>query len=131
MPQCAVFRLHTAASPSTSCLCREDSLTHGMVWPYSSSMATQTIKTTYALDVDTVRALEKMARRWGVSKSEALRRAIRSAAATAGAEEGGPLEALDRLQRSADLSAAKADAWVRRTRTARRESSSRRESTSG
>ena len=93
-------------------------------------MATQTVKTTYSLDVDTVRALEKMARRWGVSKSEALRRAIRSAAASAEAEEGGPLETLDRIQRSAALSEAEATDWARRTRRARRAASSRRESTS-
>jgi len=92
-------------------------------------MATQTIKTTYALDVETVRALEKMARRWGVSKSEALRRAIRSAAASAGADEGGPLKALERLQRSAALSETKANDWARRMRTTRRSSSDRREST--
>jgi Ribbon-helix-helix protein, copG family len=45
-----------------------------------SGMATPTIKSTYTLDLDTVRALEDMARRLGVSKSEALRRAIRLAA---------------------------------------------------
>jgi len=44
-------------------------------------MAVTTIKSTYALDVETVRELEEMARAWKVSKSEALRRAIRSAAA--------------------------------------------------
>jgi len=94
------------------------------------SMATQTIKTTYALDVDTVRALERMARRWGVSKSEALRRAIRAAAAQAGEEEGGALKALDRLQRSAVLTTRKADDWVRRTRATRRAASRSRESAS-
>ena len=35
------------------------------------------IKVTYTLDVDSLRALEELARQWGVSKSEALRRAIR------------------------------------------------------
>ena len=104
-------------------------MTNRIVRPYYLSMATQSIKTTYSLDVDTVRALEKMARRWGVSKSKALRRAIRSAAALAGAEEGGPLEALDQLQGSAGLSNAKANEWVRRTRATRRAASSRREST--
>lgn len=43
-------------------------------------MATTTIKATYSLDPDTVRLLERTARRWRVSKSEALRRAIRAAA---------------------------------------------------
>ncbi len=102
-------------------------LTNEIVWPYYLSMATQMIKTTYSLDVDTVRALERMARRWGVSKSEALRRAIRSAAAQVGTEEGGPLQALDQLQRSVGLSDAKANDWVRVARTTRRSSSTRRE----
>ena len=107
----------------------EDSLNYGMVWPYHASMATQTVKTTYALDVDTVRMLEQMARRWGVSKSEALRRAIRSAAVQASDDEGGPLNALDILQRSAALSHARAKDWARRTRATRRAASSRREPT--
>ena len=38
-------------------------------------MAIPKIKATYSLDVETVRMLVHMARRWGVSKSEALRRA--------------------------------------------------------
>ena len=42
-------------------------------------MATPTIKSTYSLDVESVRALDDLARRWQVSKSEALRRAIRRA----------------------------------------------------
>jgi hypothetical protein len=74
--------------------------------------------------------LEKMARRWGVSKSEALRRVIRAAAAQAGTEEGGPLQLLDQLQSSAALSAKKAGDWIRHSRTARRVASSRGESTS-
>lgn len=36
------------------------------------NMATMTIKSTYSLDVGTVRTLEELARRWNVSKSEAL-----------------------------------------------------------
>ena len=90
-------------------------------------MATQTVKTTYALDVDTVRMLEQMARRWGVSKSEALRRAIRAAAAHARDEDGGPLKALDRLQSAAALSDTNAKDWARRNRATRRAASSRRE----
>ena len=35
-----------------------------------------TIKSTYSLDVGMARALEDPARRWGVSTSEALRRAV-------------------------------------------------------
>ena len=70
-----------------------------MVWP-QSIMATTTIKTTYALDVESVRALEDLARRWRVSKSEALRRAIRSEASRQPAKGEDALVALDQLQAS-------------------------------
>ena len=38
-------------------------------------MAVTTIKSTYSLDVESVRALEELARHWEVPKSEVLRRA--------------------------------------------------------
>ena len=85
-----------------------------------SDMAVTTIKSTYALDVETVRALERMAQRWKVSKSEALRRAIRAAAGEGLAAPTDGLAALDRLQRSLDLTPARARAWARKTRTERR-----------
>jgi len=89
-------------------------------------MARTTVKATYALDVETVRALERMARRLGVSKSEALRRAIRTAARQH-QEQGPPaLAALDRLQRSLRLTPVTARAWASRVRTERRTSSTRR-----
>lgn len=98
------------------------------VWPYTQSMATTTVKSTYSLDVETVRALEDMARRWGVSKSEALRRAIR--AARSGANPGKPkaLAALDALQRSLSLDSRAATRWAKRSRVERRASSVRSES---
>src|SRR5438128_90678 len=43
-------------------------------------MGRVTIRSTYAMDVETVRTLERMARRWRISKSAALRRAIQAAA---------------------------------------------------
>jgi hypothetical protein len=91
-------------------------------------MATITVKSTYSLDVETVRTLEDMARRWGVSKSEALRRAIR--AARSGPAPGAPkaLAALDALQRSLDLDGRKAARWEKETRAERRATSTRRES---
>jgi hypothetical protein len=90
-------------------------------------MARVTIRATYALDVETVRALENMATRLGISKSEALRRAIQSAAGevpSAGARTGA---ALDDLQRSLGLTRGKADAWARRVRAERHSGSARRE----
>lgn len=90
-------------------------------------MATQTVKTTYSLDVETVRKLEAMARRWNVSKSEALRRAIRVAARQGLPHEGrDALKALDQLQQSLNLGAETADQWKKSTRAERQASSKRR-----
>lgn len=83
-------------------------------------MARTSIKATYALDVGTVAALEKMARRWDVSKSEALRRAIHAAAAGEGGDQAQGLEALDRLQRALAMTPAKARAWGKDVRAERR-----------
>lgn len=89
-------------------------------------MATQTIKTTYSLDVETVRKLEQMARRWNVSKSEALRRVIRTAAVEGLAEENREaISALDELQQSLGLDAEEVVRWEKATRV-EREASSRR-----
>jgi len=91
-------------------------------------MATTTIKSTYALDVDTVRQLDAMARRWKVSKSEALRRAIRTAAAQQPSEEREALEALQGLQDALGLTEDAARAWEDRVRSERRSATRRRES---
>ena len=92
-------------------------------------MATTTVKTTYALDVETVRALEGMARRWGVSRSEALRRTIRAAAHEPAPGAPRTLAALNALQRSLDLSPDAAERWKRQAKRERRTASSRHEST--
>jgi hypothetical protein len=91
-------------------------------------MATTTIKSTYALDVETVGALDALARRWNVSKSEALRRAIR-ASAVAHAVNGPPepLQALDELQKVLALAPAAAARWSSRVRADRLAGSRRRE----
>src|SRR2546427_12085205 len=88
-------------------------------------MATTTIRSTYALDVETVRTLERIAQRWKVSKSEALRRAIRAAAGEGDA--GDALAALDRLQGALELTPARARSWARRARQERPASSARGE----
>lgn len=89
-------------------------------------MAIKTIRSTYALDVQSVRALERIANRWGVSKSEALRRAIRSAAKNL-SEAPSAIDALDKLQESLRLGPDEARAWADRARDERRVLSSRRE----
>jgi hypothetical protein len=91
-------------------------------------MAIMTIRSTYALDVETVRTLDDVARRWRVSKSEALRRAIHSAAAREDGDEAEAIGALTGLQESLDLSATRATALGRRLRRERRASSEKRES---
>ena len=99
----------------------------GMLWPDTESMATMTVKSTYALDIETGRTLEDMARRWGVSKSEALRRAIRAAKrGPAGAPKA--LTALDALQRLLSLKTQTAARRERQVRAERRATSIRRES---
>ena len=82
-------------------------------------MAIPRVKSTYSLDLETVQALDDLARRWGVPKSEVLRRIIREAAHAEDAGGGSPLAALDTLQSSARVSRARADAWVRDVRAER------------
>ena len=88
-------------------------------------MAIPKIKATYSLDAETVGALERVARRWGVSKSEALRRAIHASVASAPteadaeAEPNSRLAAFRRLQAMMNLDTAKADAWVAAVRAER------------
>jgi len=83
-------------------------------------MAIPKLKATYTLDAETVRALERMARRWGVSKSEALRRAIRRAMEHGTDRTQDGLEALDRLQRALELTPQGARRWVQSIRAERR-----------
>ena len=92
----------------------------GMAIKYES-MATTQIKSTYALDVETVQLLEKLAGKLGVPKSEALRRAIRGAASREGIlTPNERIEALNRLQASVKMTNAKADKWIREIRAMRR-----------
>jgi hypothetical protein len=88
-------------------------------------MAITTVKTTYSLDVNTVAALDEIARAWGVSKSEALRRAIRAAAQSEPLSKPDPIQALQSLQGALRLSPAKAEAWIARTRRERRAAGTR------
>jgi hypothetical protein len=83
-------------------------------------MATTTVKATYSLDPGTVSRLEEIARHWGVSKSEALRRAIRAAASGETPGGAGPLAALDALQQAAALTPSSARAWADESRKERR-----------
>ena len=61
---------------------------------------------TYTVDAETKRVLDELAARWAVSRSEALRRAIRQAAGAAGV--GDRLAALDALQQQAAMTGGRA-----------------------
>jgi hypothetical protein len=75
-------------------------------------MATTTVRSRYALDAETVGLLERLARQWAVSKSEALRRAIRAAAEwTAPDDRAARVAAWHQLQRGVGLTPARARAW--------------------
>ena len=73
-------------------------------------MALPTVKTTYTIDLETKSALDRLAARWDVSKSEALRRAIRQAAGASRVTDR--LAALDALQRGARLTRGQAARWA-------------------
>lgn len=83
-------------------------------------MASITVKSTYSLDVETVRQLESLAKRWNTSKSAALRRAIHSAARQELPAESEELAALDRLQDLLALDRGSAAVWEVRNRQERR-----------
>lgn len=83
-------------------------------------MASTMVKTTYSLDVETVKALEALAKRWNVPKSEALRRAIRSVSQRASSQEPDSLRALKQLQKELGLSIEDARRWERTTTVERR-----------
>jgi hypothetical protein len=66
------------------------------------------VKSTYVLDVETADQLERLAREWQVSKSEVLRRVIRSASVSAVPDR---LATFRKLQESEPLNSAQADSW--------------------
>jgi len=70
-----------------------------------------TIKCTYSLDAGTVHALEGLARRWNVSKSEALRRAIRNESERQLSRAAARLCALRALQESVAARDVDLDVW--------------------
>ena len=90
------------------------------VRPYITVMAITSIKSTYSLDVESVRTLETLAKRWSVSKSEVLRRAIRIAASEDVPTQNAALDALDRLQSSLRERKVDTAQWARDLKAERR-----------
>jgi hypothetical protein len=106
---------------------RKKGLTPSLVWPYRPrGMARTAIKSTYALDEETVRKLERLASRWQVSKSEVLRRVIKQAS-----EETmttlSPLQAFRKLQQNLGLTDKQIEQWSRDVRRERVASSIKHE----
>lgn len=83
-------------------------------------MARMTVRSTFALDPETVAALDRLAEKWGASKSETLRRIVDAAVRVEEVDRAADaLAALDELQERLGLSREKADAWVRQIRAER------------
>ena len=89
-------------------------------------MATATVRSTYSLDLDTVRRLEDLAKLWNTSKSGALRRAIKVASEQARPASNEKLEALDQLQQLLALDVESAAEWCREVEQERRAASEHR-----
>ena len=90
-------------------------------------MAIPTVKSTYVMDVETAQALERIARRWNVSRSEALRRAIRAAADQREPGSSDALTALDDLPKSLKLTPGRMRGWTATSRRERKAASVRSE----
>jgi hypothetical protein len=81
------------------------------------AIRTPRIKATYSLDVDTVQRLEQAAAHWGVSKSEALTRAIRAIAID---DVAARLALVDALHAASDGNVKAADRRIAALRAERR-----------
>ena len=87
-------------------------------------MARTTVKATYSLAPDVVGQLERLAKSWKVSKSEALARAIIGAAQAAPPDDqiATALGALREWQQVAHVSESQAAAWIAQSHNERRSS---------
>lgn len=70
-------------------------------------------RTTLALDEATVRRIGTLADAWGVSRSEAVRRAVQQAVQTAQDQRKAPLERLAAYHSRGGLDSVRADAYLR------------------
>jgi hypothetical protein len=77
-------------------------------------MAVMIHRTTLALDESTVDRIRSLARLWGVSQSEAVRRAVKQADQRANEERTAPLDRLEAYHRRGGLDRREADAYLRR-----------------
>jgi iron-sulfur cluster repair protein YtfE (RIC family) len=83
-------------------------------------MAKMTIRSTFALDPETVSAIDRLAKRWKTSKSETLRRLVSIATKVEQVDEAADaLAALHELQAKLGLDEKAADEWVASIRAER------------
>ena len=82
-------------------------------------MPRTTVKATYTLDEATIRELERLARRLGTSKSEAIRRAIALLSRSQPSPGGDEIAALDEIQRTLALTPTDLAAWQDEVRAER------------
>jgi Arc/MetJ-type ribon-helix-helix transcriptional regulator len=75
-------------------------------------MAVMIHRTTLALDEATVNRIRKLAHTWGVSQSEAVRRAVQLAERRADEEQSDPLERLEAYHEGGGLDRRQADAYL-------------------
>jgi predicted DNA-binding protein len=86
----------------------------------TSDMAKKTIRSTFALDPETVGNLDRLATKWGVSKSETLRRVVEAAALAEDVDTSADaVAALRELQERFALTPEKTEAWLRQVREMR------------
>jgi len=85
-----------------------------------SDMAKNTVRSTFALDPETVAALDRLAAKWGMSKSATLRRIIEAAVRVEEVDAAADaVAALEELQNRLALTPEKTEAWLRETRALR------------
>jgi hypothetical protein len=81
-------------------------------------MALMTHRTSFALDETTIRRMKELARRWGVSQAEVLRRLVNEAAARA--DDGvDPVDRLKRYHARGGLASGTAEAYLGEVRRGR------------
>jgi len=81
-------------------------------------MVSTTVKSTFSLDLESRQQLERLAENWGVSRSEALRRAIRQSVGMNNSAES-RLAALDALQKRSTLTPEELNYWENSVREER------------
>jgi hypothetical protein len=90
-------------------------------------MAITHVKVTYSVQPRTAQRVQELAVKWGIAKSEVIRRAVDAAINNEEAtSQLTPLQALDELMSTEGLSASEADRWNREIRLSRRASGRKR-----